>query len=366
MKLALAAGGTGGHMFPAQALAEEAKARGWSVLLLTDARGNRYTEGFPANRKVLLSAASPSAKGIMAKLRAGFTLLGGIMKARSELKKFGADVVVGFGGYPSAPSMVAAQRLKLPTGIHEQNAVLGRANRLAAGRAGFIAHGFPILEKHPGAAAQLEQTGNPVRRAVLDAADAPFDPPEEEGTLRLLIFGGSQGASLFAKVFAPAIASLPQTLRERLNVTHQVNDDLSEETAKIYERAGVEAEIAPFFKDLPERIAQTHLVVARSGASSVAELAVIGRPSLLVPLKIAMDDHQTVNAQVLTEAGAAQLIHEDDLSRRSAASALSKLLSDPEGLTRMAEAAKGRMEAGAAQTLADLVAALAPKASTAA
>ncbi|MEM9284806.1 MAG: undecaprenyldiphospho-muramoylpentapeptide beta-N-acetylglucosaminyltransferase [Pseudomonadota bacterium] len=364
MKLALAAGGTGGHMFPAQALAEEAKARGWSVLLLTDDRGDRYTEGFPLNQKLLLDAASPSARGIMAKVKAGVTLLAGIAKATSALRAYKADVVVGFGGYPSAPSMVAAQLLKLPTGVHEQNAVLGRANRLAARRAGFIAHGFPILEKLPETVGRIEQVGNPVRRAVLDAADTPFEPPEG-GKVNLLIFGGSQGASLFARVFAPAIASLPQPLRSRLIVTHQVNDDLSGETEAIYERAGVEAEIAPFFKDLPARIAGAHLVIARSGASSVAELAVIGRPALLIPLKIAMDDHQTVNAQVLTKAGAAELIHEDDLSRRSALSALSKLLGHPEDLTRMAEAAKGRMEAGAAQTLADLVAELAPGASAA-
>lgn len=351
-------------MFPAQALAEEAKARGWSVLLLTDDRGDRYTEGFPLDRKVLLDAASPSARGLLAKVKAGFTLLGGIRKATSALKAFETDVVVGFGGYPSAPSMVAAQRLKLPTGIHEQNAVLGRANRLAAGRAGFIAHGFPILERLPETSGRVEQVGNPVRRAVLDAAETEFELPTDQ-KIRLLIFGGSQGAALFAKVFAPAIASLPQSLRSRLIVTHQVSADLADETEDIYERAGVDAEIAPFFKDLPDRIAGAHLVVARSGASSVAELAVIGRPALLVPLKIAMDDHQTVNAEVLTQAGAAQLIHEDDLSRRTAVDALSKLLSHPEDLTRMAEAAKGRMEAGAAQTLADLVAELAPGASAA-
>ena len=351
-------------MFPAQALAEEAKARGWSVLLLTDDRGNRYTDGFPLDRKVLLDAASPSARGVLAKVKAGFTLLGGISKATGALKSFKADVVVGFGGYPSAPSMVAAQRLKLPTGIHEQNAVLGRANRLAARRARFIAHGFPILEKLPETGAQIEQVGNPVRRAVLEAAETPYEAPEGD-ELRLLIFGGSQGASLFARVFAPAIASLPQTLRSRLKITHQVNDDLASGTAEIYERAEVDAEIAPFFKDLPTRIANAHFVVARSGASSVAELAVIGRPSLLVPLKIAMDDHQTVNAYVLTQAGAAEVIHEDDLSRRTAAALMSKLLGDSEGLTRMAQAAKGGMEAGAAQSLADFVADLAPGASAA-
>ncbi|MEM9809677.1 MAG: undecaprenyldiphospho-muramoylpentapeptide beta-N-acetylglucosaminyltransferase [Pseudomonadota bacterium] len=358
MRVALAAGGTGGHMFPAQALAEEAKARGWSVLLLTDKRGERYTERFPKDDMVLLKAASPSARGLIAKIRAGTTLAGGIGRASRALKAFEADTVIGFGGYPSAPAMLAAQRLRLPTGIHEQNAVLGRANRLAAGHAGFIAHAFPILKNLPKGKFLQRETGNPVRQAVVDAARIPFNDPSE-GPIRLLIFGGSQGAALFAAVFAPAIAALPEALRRRLDVVHQVQDTLKVKTAEVYDKAGVQAEVAPFFDDLPARIAKAHLVVARSGASSVTELAVIGRPSLLVPLKIAMDDHQTMNAQVLTEAGAATLIAEDDLTEEAATVILTRLLSDAQGLTQMAQAAKGRMEQGAAQALADLTAALA-------
>lgn len=354
MRLALAAGGTGGHMFPAQALAEEAKQRGWDVLLLTDERGDKYTESFPADEKVLLKAASPSAKGLIAKASAALVLLQGIGRARAALKQFGADAVVGFGGYPSAPSMLAAQRSRIPTGLHEQNAVLGRANRLAVGKAGFLAHAFPILEKKPAQHPSIHQVGNPVRRAVLDAAAVPY-PSADDGTIKLLVFGGSQGANLFAKIFAPAIAGLPKDLRARLEITHQVSDEARPATDASYSAAGVKAETARFFNDLPERIAASHLVIARSGASSVTELAVIGRPALLVPLKIAMDDHQRVNAEVLTTAGAAELILEDDLTRRRAGEVLLRLLSSPDHLTQMANAAKGQMPDGAAPALADLV-----------
>jgi UDP-N-acetylglucosamine--N-acetylmuramyl-(pentapeptide) pyrophosphoryl-undecaprenol N-acetylglucosamine transferase len=357
VRIALAAGGTGGHMFPAQSLAEEAKARGWQVMLLTDKRGLRFAEGFPRDEDVILKAASPSAKGAFAKLAAVFAILGGIRQARRALKSFGADAVIGFGGYPSAPSMMAAQRLKLPTGLHEQNAVLGRANRLSAKKAGFLAHGFPILMKKPSGLRHLTETGNPVRQAVLEAARTAFEEPGE-GPLRVLIFGGSQGARLFARVFAPALAELPEELRTRLDVTHQAHDDDRDELAGLYKGAGIQAELAPFFADLPRRIAESHLVIARSGASSVAELSVIGRPSLLVPLKIAMDDHQRINAQVLTEAGAADLILEDDLTAESAARALLTLLSDTSRLTAMAAAAKGRMAENAAGDLADLTEAL--------
>ncbi|MCQ8185083.1 undecaprenyldiphospho-muramoylpentapeptide beta-N-acetylglucosaminyltransferase [Parvularcula maris] len=359
MRLALAAGGTGGHMFPAQAVAEEAKARGWSVILLTDARGDRYADGFPCDQKLLLKAASPSSRGIGAKLSAGMALLQGTGQAKKALKSFGADAALGFGGYPSAPSMLAASQLNIPTGVHEQNAVLGRANRLAARKAQFIAHAFPSLSKTPGKI-RLIEAGNPVRCAVLEAASQRFEPPGQ-GPIKLLIFGGSQGASLFARVFPKAVASLNETIRQRLHITHQVSDSDREDAQTTYTEACLNnVELAPFFTDLPQRIADSHLVIARSGASSVTELAVIGRPSLLVPLKIAMDDHQRANAEVLTGAGAAELILEDDLSPDSAAAILTKLLGDPQHLTAMAESAKGRMTEGAAKRLADLAKGLTP------
>ncbi|MEM9840157.1 MAG: UDP-N-acetylglucosamine--N-acetylmuramyl-(pentapeptide) pyrophosphoryl-undecaprenol N-acetylglucosamine transferase [Pseudomonadota bacterium] len=356
MRLALAAGGTGGHMFPAQALAEEAKSRGWAVQLITDARGRRYTDGFPADEIVELTAASPSTGSMLSKAYAGFQLIGSANNASGFLKVFGAEAVIGFGGYPSAPAMLAASRRRLPCGIHEQNAIVGRANRLAARTARFLAHGFPVLKRQP-RQIEVREVGNPVRRSVIRAAEIPFSSPGE-GPIKLLIFGGSQGASLFARVFTPALASLPEELRERLEVTHQVVDGDREVAEAAYQAAGIKGELAPFFADLPERIAQSHLVIARSGASSVSELAVIGRPSILVPLKIAMDDHQRFNAEVLTDVGGATLILEDDLTEESAAEALLSLLSEPERLTQMADAAKGRMASGAAQVLADMTAEL--------
>ncbi|MEM1410071.1 MAG: undecaprenyldiphospho-muramoylpentapeptide beta-N-acetylglucosaminyltransferase [Pseudomonadota bacterium] len=353
MRLALAAGGTGGHMFPAQALAEEAKERGWSILLLTDARGKRYIDGFPADDVVELAAASPSAAGLGAKFRAGITLLGGVRQAGRAMAQFQAQGVVGFGGYPSAPSMLAAQRRKLPTGLHEQNAVLGRANRLAAGQARFLAHGFPVLTRAP-SKARLIETGNPVRQAVLDAAATAYADPNG-GPVKIVIFGGSQGASLFARVFPSAFASLPEHPRSRLDIVHQAADADLESAERVYSAAGIRVELAPFFSDLPRRLAESHLVIARSGASTVTELAVIGRPSILIPLKIAMDDHQRVNADVLVDAGAAVRILEDDLAPQGVVDTLTSLLSEPQRLTRMAEAAKGRMVKGAAGKLADLI-----------
>jgi UDP-N-acetylglucosamine--N-acetylmuramyl-(pentapeptide) pyrophosphoryl-undecaprenol N-acetylglucosamine transferase len=341
-------------MFPAQALAEEAKARGWDVLLLTDARGERYAKAFPADEIVLLPAGSPNAAGIVRKLRAGVSLLHGVSKARKALRSFEADMVMGFGGYPSAPGMFAAQRRHIPNALHEQNAVLGRANRFAAGRAHFIAHAFPLLEKLPAGCDVVFETGNPVRQAVEEAAKRSFAAPAAGEPLRVLVFGGSQGARLFADVFPKALARLPDEVRSRLAVVHQVPDEAAGSARNIYAAAGIEAEIAPFFDDLPSRMAQSHLVVARSGASTVAEISTVGRASVLVPLRIAMDDHQRLNAEVLREVGAAEVILEDDLSVDGALTILAGLLSEPQKLTAMAEGAKGRMKGNAAKRLADL------------
>lgn len=356
LTLALAAGGTGGHMFPAEALAETAKERSWRVILLTDARGMRYAERFPADEIVLLDAANPNVKGIFGKVSAGLTLLGGIRTARRMLKRHRADAAVGFGGYPSAPGLFAAGSLGLPFGVHEQNAVLGRVNRRAAPRAAFVAHGFERLDHLPAERqGVLVRTGNPVRRAVLNAARDAFEAPGEDDPLRVLIFGGSQGASLFARVFPAALAGLPDPLRRRLRVTHQVIDADREAARAAYAEAGIAAELAPFFADLPDRIAAAHYIVSRAGASTVSELGAIGRPALLVPLGIAMDDHQRVNAETLVDAGAADVIMERDLDRERAREVIAARLSDPVWLSQAAAAAKGRMPTNAAAAVADLV-----------
>ena len=354
--IALAAGGTGGHMFPAEALAQELKRRGRRVMLVTDARGDRYTAHFPADEKFLIAASSPSVGGPIAKAAAAFALAGAVMKVRAQFRRLRPAAVVGFGGYPSFPAMRAAAMLHIPHGVHEQNGVLGRANRMSIGRAAFLAHGFPVLDKAPERpAASVIEVGNPIRDAVRDAALTPFAPPAADGPINLLVFGGSQGAALFSTVVPAAVAMLPDALRARLRIVQQARESETDAVARACRNAQVEAELAPFFTDLPARIAAAHLVIARAGASTVTELSAIGRPSILVPLAIAMDDHQTGNARALSDAGAALRIAEKDFTGEALAAALETVLTEPGRLAAMAAAAKGRVKPDAASALADLV-----------
>lgn len=352
--IALAAGGTGGHMFPAEALAQELKRRGHRILLVTDARGSRYAEKFPADERFEISAASPSVGGPIAKGLAALSLAGGLMTALAEFRKRDVVAAVGFGGYPSLPAMKAAALLKIPYGVHEQNAVLGRANRMLATGAAFTAHAFPALGKAP-PKAKLVEIGNPLRDAAQSLAGSPYAAPAPEGFIDLLIFGGSQGASLFSAVPPAVIASLSEETRRRLRVTHQARESEVEKVSAIYKEAGVAADVAPFFTDLPARLAKAHLVIARAGASTVTEIATIGRPSILVPLAIAMDDHQTGNARVLSDQGGAIVLPEKGFTEAALKEALAPLLAAPARLATMAAATKGRVRQGAAKTLADLV-----------
>lgn len=354
--IALAAGGTGGHMFPAEALAQELKRRGRRVLLVTDARGDRYAANFPADEKFLITAASPSVGGPIAKAAAAFSLAGALMKVRSEFRRLKPAAVVGFGGYPSFPAMRAAAMMKIPHGVHEQNGVLGRANRMSIGSAAFLAHGFAVLDRKPeNSRAAIVEVGNPVRDAVRAATSVPFALPRDGDPLRLLVFGGSQGAALFSSVVPAAIAQLPGAIRSRLTVVQQAREAELDAVRAAYAEAGVPVEIAPFFKDLPARIAAAHLVIARAGASTVTELSAIGRPSILVPLAIAMDDHQTGNARALADAGAAIRIAEKDFTAQTLGAALAAALGAPDRLEAMAASAKDRVKSDAAAALADLV-----------
>lgn len=351
---ALAAGGTGGHLFPAEALAQELKRRGWRVLLATDARGARFAGTFPADLRLEISAKSPSIGGPIAKAFAAASLAGSLLAALSALRRERPAVAVGFGGYPSFPAMKAARMLRIPYGLHEQNGVLGRANRMLAGGADFLAHAFPNLEKAP-ASTRCVEVGNPVRDAVAGLAGAAYAAPGAEGPIRLLVFGGSQGASLFSRVVPPALAALPEGLRRRLSIVQQAREGEVADVRRSYAEAGVAAEVAPFFNDLPQRIADAHLVIARAGASTVTEIGLIGRPSILVPLAIAMDDHQTGNAKSLSEAGAAIIIPEAGFGPPRLAAAIAPLLAEPARLAASAQAARGRLKSGAAPALADLV-----------
>lgn len=353
----LAAGGTGGHLFPAYALAEELARRGYAIDLVTDMRGDRYGTGFPARSVYQIPSATPGSKrNPIALARAGFTLLRGIRKARNLLATLKPAAVVGFGGYPTFPPLVAARMLGIPTLIHEQNAVLGRANRALAGKASAIATSFRKTRFLDGALADKARfTGNPVRDVVIEAARTPYPELAPGGPLKLLVFGGSQGARFFSELVPPALATLPASLRQRLKVVLQARaEDVSQVTAETA-AAEVNAEIATFFKDLPRIMADSHLVIARAGASSVAELAVIGRPSILVPLPHSLDSDQLENARNLAESGGSWCIEQRDLTLLRLATELGKLFEEPETLIAAAANAKAQGQASSVGLLADLV-----------
>ena len=350
----IAAGGTGGHMFPAEALAREMLSRGWAVTLSTDARGARYAKGFPAEVERRETAAATFARGgLAAKLAAPVRIAAGIAGAVAAFRRARPDAVAGFGGYPSLPALAAATVLGLPRLIHEQNGVLGRVNRRFAPRVQAVACGtWPVAD--PPAGARLVRVGNPVRAAALAARDA-YASPGPEGPLRLLVFGGSQGASVFSRLVPEAVGLLPEALRARLHVTQQAREGEVSSVSGAWRRIGVEAEAAAFFEDLPRRMAAAHLVVCRAGASTVAELTAMGRPAILIPYPSAMDDHQTANARPLAEAGAAVLAPEAGLTAEGLSSHIASILDDPARAAAMAEAARGLGRPDAAARLADLV-----------
>jgi UDP-N-acetylglucosamine--N-acetylmuramyl-(pentapeptide) pyrophosphoryl-undecaprenol N-acetylglucosamine transferase len=354
-KLAIvAAGGTGGHLFPAQALAETLAGRGWRIVLATDERGALYADKFPAEERLALSAATAKAGDIIGMIKAGFTVWQGVNQAKAAFKRLDPAVVVGFGGYPALPALLAAVGQKRPTVIHEQNAVLGRVNRYLAPKVDEVACAFPTLElAKPAVKARAHVVGNPVRPPVRALYDVPYLPPEVQ--LRILVTGGSQGARLLSELIPEAVAKLPEELRGRLKVFQQARAESMEGARKIYRNAMVECEVAPFFRDMAGYLRQAHLVIGRAGASTCCELAVAGRPSILIPLKIAADDHQRFNARQLEEAGGAAVCFEDELTVDAMAGALNALLKDPERLGRMAAGARKVATPDAAEKLADLV-----------
>jgi len=350
----IAAGGTGGHLFPAAAFAEEMFRRGWRVMLMTDARGRRYVEGFPAERIEDVAAASLSANPFTA-VPALLKIWRGINQAKHRFNEMQPALVAGFGGYPSFPALMAARGKKIPILIHEQNSVLGRVNRSMATSAAIVACGFERLDRLPEkAAARKRVVGNPVRLPILAVRERPYPEAPAGGRLNLLIIGGSQGARLFGEVIPEAIALLPQALRARLDVVHQVREEQIAAAKKVYQRAKVNAEVAPFFTDMGQRLGAAHLVIARAGASSVTELQVAGRPAILVPFAAAADDHQTANAEGLTDVGAADLFTEEEFAPDVLAATLERRLADPHGLAVRAAAARASAKPEAAKTLADL------------
>lgn len=355
--LVIAAGGTGGHMFPAQALAEAMLAQGWRVRLSTDARGARYTGGFPKDVTIDVTDSATFARGgLAAKVAVPFRITAGTFAAMKRMRADPPAVVVGFGGYPAIPAMAAATLLKLPRMIHEQNGVLGRVNQTFATRVTAVACGtWPTALP---AGVRGVHTGNPVRAAVMARAAAPYIAPGDY-PISILVIGGSQGARILSDVVPAALAALPEALRQTLRVSHQARDEDATRVTAFYADHGLSADVQPFFTDLPDRMANAQLVISRAGASSVADIAVIGRPSILVPLAIAIRDEQTANARALVDAQAAVLLKEPDFTPARLTSELTAILTDPARASAMAAAALSTGRPDATARLAQLVTALA-------
>jgi UDP-N-acetylglucosamine--N-acetylmuramyl-(pentapeptide) pyrophosphoryl-undecaprenol N-acetylglucosamine transferase len=354
----LAAGGTGGHLFPAEALAHELVARGWTVHLATDDRAERFASRFPATAVHPIASATFGSRNPIVLGRALWTIWRGVRQASALIGRIKPAAVAGFGGYPTLPPLYAATRRKVPSLIHEQNAVMGRANKALAARVDAIAGGF-LNPDDSGARAKTVVTGNPVRPAVLEAAGTAYQPSRAGETFRLLVFGGSQGAQFFSDALPAAIALLPDELRRRLEITQQARPDDVERVKAGFAALGVDAQISPFFTDMAARMAAAHLVISRSGASTVSEIAVIGRPALLVPYPHALDHDQAANAAALAAAGGAEVHPQPTLSPARLAELLGGLIVDPERLAAMAAAAKSAGRPDATRLLADLTEAIA-------
>ena len=351
--LVIAAGGTGGHMFPAQALAEAMIRKGWRVRLSTDARGARYAGGFPHVVEVRQVASATFARGgVLARAVAPFRILGGIVAATIGMMRDRPAVVVGFGGYPSIPALAAAWITRRPRMIHEQNGVLGRVNRLFATRVDRVACGTWPTSLPAGV--EGVHTGNPVRGTVLERAGAAYIAPGDY-PMSLLVFGGSQGARILSDVVPAAVALLPEDIRRHLRVAQQARPEDQDRVIAAYYEIGVQSEVEPFFRDIPRRLSEAQLVISRSGASSVADISVIGRPAILVPYAAATADHQTANARGLVEAGGAIRIPERKFTPEALAEAIAAVLSQPDAAAEMARAALSVGMPDATGLLVDLV-----------
>ena len=351
-RLLLAAGGTGGHMFPAQALAEALFAEGWDIAMMTDARGLKHAGKIPADPMIEVEAASITPRRPIQAVAGVFKLSRGIKTASKFIKSWKPDIVVGFGGYPAFPAMRAAQSLNIPTVIHEQNAVLGRVNRVFAFKAKAVASGFEHLERLPDGAKHVV-VGNPLRQQIMDAVPKTYRKPGK--TINLLIVGGSLGARLISTVVPEAISLLPDELKKRLKVVQQSRKENLNQARTDYEKAGVDALCEPFFSDIETHLAKAHFVIARAGASSVSEIALMGKPSLFVPLAIAMDDHQTANAQALKSLNAADILPESEFTPEGVKTRLERRLNDSNWLESAARAARTAARPAATEDLVRLV-----------
>jgi UDP-N-acetylglucosamine--N-acetylmuramyl-(pentapeptide) pyrophosphoryl-undecaprenol N-acetylglucosamine transferase len=355
MNFVLAAGGTGGHMVPAHALAAELKSRGHGVLLITDDRGARFP-GLFKDVPVHILPAGRLGGGPIGMLKAGLSVLKGRGEAKRLYKEHRPDAVVGFGGYPAFPSLLAASSMRVPTVLHEQNAVLGRVNRLLAGEAEAIAIAYDQVDrlksKYQGKSVVV---GNPVREEVAKLGELPYPPFDEVAPLKILITGGSQGASVLSDVVPEGLGLLQASLRHRLQVVQQCRPDDIEQVRNRYAALGIPAELMTYIEDMPDKLADAHLVIGRAGASTIAELTAAGRPAILIPFPSATDDHQTANAREMTRAGGARTIQQENFTPEVLARQIEAMAADPVALNNAAARAHSVGRPHAARDLADLV-----------
>ncbi len=351
----LAAGGTGGHILPAFALATELERRGHHVALITDERGAQI-QGKPDFMPAHILPAGRFGKNPLQWAKGAKAVWEGSRMAKRLFESFQPSAVVGFGGYPSLPAILASTSADIPTVVHEQNAVLGRVNRLLSGRVNAIATAYPDVQRlksaHQG---KTYLVGNPVRAEVLALRDEPFPSYGEEGLLRVLVTGGSQGARVLSEVVPDGLAMLPPAIRQRLQVTQQCRPEDLDAVRERYRSHGIPAELATYFEDMQSRLADAHLFIGRAGASTIAELTAVGRPAILIPLPIATDDHQAFNAREMAKAGGARMIRQEKFESKELAKQIRVLADDPQGLANAAHAAWNCGRPKAVEDLADLV-----------
>ncbi len=352
----LAAGGTGGHVFPAEALAGEMLKRGYRLALITDRRGDAYGGVLGELDTYRVRAGGVAGKSLFARVRSVFEIVLGIWQARRILKRLKPEAVVGFGGYASVPTMVAACLGTCKTAIHEQNAVFGRANRMLAPKVDRIVTSFAKFDELPeGADAKMAHSGMPVRQTIIDQGRVAYPELDDTSSVNILVLGGSQGARVLSDVVPAAVTSLPEAIRARVHMTQQCRPEDLERVRSVYSKANVQADLSSFFADVPVRMAQAHLIVGRAGASMVAEALVVGRPSVLVPYPHAIDDHQMKNAHAVDEAGAGWLMPETSFTADSLCRRLQELIAMPSTLVRVAERARVAGHPDAAERLADII-----------
>ena len=355
MNFVLAAGGTGGHMVPAHALAAELAARGHGVLVITDARGAKIPGLFDKIAVHELPAGRLGG-GPISWIKAAFAVLAGRREAIRLYRDHPPQAVVGFGGYPAFPALLAARALDIPTVLHEQNAVLGRVNRLLAGGATAIGTAYPEIERlKPGHSDRLVLVGNPVRAEIARIGEMPFPPFDEVAPLKILVTGGSQGATILGKVVPSGLGMLEPSLRRRLQVVQQCRPDDIEEIRARYAELGIPAELMTYILDMPDKLADAHLVIGRAGASTIAELTAAGRPAILIPFAAATDDHQTANAREMTKAGGARTIPQAEFTPETLARQIEAIAGDPLALSTAAARSLSVGRPHAARDLADLV-----------